>query len=199
MRRLIRSDVPSAGRCLARAFANDPLMVHLLPNPKRRDRMLLRFCTLIVQHGIRYGQVFGVGDTIHGVAVWLPPAEAQASLTRLLYTGGWRLPFLVGINGTQRMLRFRSFVEQRYRRLVPQPHWLLHMLGVEPEHWGQGLGRELLTDMLPQLDRMQVDCVLETVNPRSAILYERLGFQTIEEIAVPDNDLRCKLMLRRPG
>lgn len=197
MRRLIRSDVPAAGRCLARAFANDPLMVHLLPDPQRRDRMLRGFCTLIVRHGTRYGQAYGVGDAIHGVAVWLPPAEAQASLLRLLYTGGWRLPLLVGIGNTSRMLGFRGIVERHYQRLVPQPHWLLHMLGVAPEHQGRGLGSELLNAMLPRLDETQVDCVLETANPRSALLYERFGFQTLEEIVVPDTDLRCKLMLRR--
>ena len=196
MRRLILSDAPTAGRCLARAFANDPLMVHLLPNANRRDRLLRGFCTLVVQHGIRYGRAYGIGDAIHGVAVWLPPAEAQASLPRLLYTGGWRLPFLVGINGTRRMLSFRSVVERRYHRLVPQPHWLLHMLGVDPEHQGRGGGSELLTDMLQRLDRTQVDCVLETVNPRSAALYERFGFRTLEEILLPNGDLRCKLMLR---
>ncbi len=197
MRRLILSDASAAGRCLARAFANDPLMDHLLPNANRRDRMLRRLCTLVVQHGIRYGQVDGVGDAIHGVAVWLPPAEAQASLPRLLYTGGWRLPFLIGINGTRRMLSFRGVIERRYHRLVPQPHWLLHMLGVDPEHQGRGLASKLLTDRLQRLDQTQVDCVLETVNPRSAALYERFGFRTLEEILVPDSDLRCKLMLRR--
>jgi ribosomal protein S18 acetylase RimI-like enzyme len=199
IRQLTWTQRQPAAQCLAQAFELDPLMVSLLPDPRTRCQRLSRFCGLVVQHGLRYGEVYASGEELCGVAIWLPPQQVHVSLPRLLYSGGWLLPFRVGIRGTWRMLAFRSFADRRWRQLADSPHWLLHMLGVAPPYQGQGHASRLLASMLQRLDQRRVACALETANARNTAIYERFGFRVLEQTQPPRNKLICWFMLRAPG
>jgi len=196
IRRLTWNQRQPAAECLAQAFEPDPLMVSLLPDARTRGRLLSRFCGLVVQHGIRYGEVYASGEELCGVAIWLPPQQVHVSLPRLLCSGGWQLPFRVGIGGTRRMLAFRSFTDQCWRQLAPGPHWLLHMLGVAPSHQGEGHASRLLNPMLQRLDQSRAACALETANARNTAIYQRFGFRVLEKTQPPNSNLDCWFMLR---
>ena len=55
-------------------------------------------------------------------------------------------------------------------------HWYLETMGVAPALQRQGLGGRLLAPVLLIADRDQVDCYLETAEPRNADYYARHGF-----------------------
>jgi GNAT superfamily N-acetyltransferase len=196
IQRLTWAQRDRAALCLAQAFEPDPLIANLLPDTNTRGPRLSRFCDLVVQHGIRYGEVYGSGEGIRSVAIWLPPQQVQLSFPRFLYSGGWRLPFKVGIGGARRMLACHSFMDQRWRQLASGPHWLLQMLGVAPPHQGQGHASRLLTSMLQRLDQRPAACALETANARNVAIYRRFGFQVLEQTLVPNSQLDCWFMRR---
>ena len=198
MRRLTWTDRRSAAGCLAQAFESDPLMACLIPDARVRGRLLFQFCDLVVQHGIRYGEVHASGDDICGVAVWLPPEQTRVSLARLLYSGGWLLPFKVGAACTRRMLAFHGFTDRRWRQLLPGTHWSLQMLGVAPPHQGHGHASKLLASMFQRLDQAAGACTLETANPGNVSIYQRFGFRVLEETRVPGSTLDLWLMMRHP-
>ncbi|MFF4275092.1 GNAT family N-acetyltransferase [Streptomyces sp. NPDC001536] len=56
-------------------------------------------------------------------------------------------------------------------------HEYLWMIGVAPEHQGQGLGTALIASVLDRCDREGLAAYLEASSARSRALYERLGFQ----------------------
>ena len=74
---------------------------------------------------------------------------------------------------------FRAFVQTGANgaRLHPGGrHWFLETMGVAPALQRQGLGGRLLAPVLLIADRDQVDCYLETAEPRNADYYARHGF-----------------------
>jgi ribosomal protein S18 acetylase RimI-like enzyme len=197
MRRLTWIDRKPAARCLAQAFEYDPLIAWLIPDARARGRLLYGLCDLVVQHGIRYGEVHASGDDICGVAVWLPPEQNQVSLARLLYSGGWQFPIKVGIGCTRRVLVFHGCTDRCWRQLAPGPHWSLQMLGVAPPHQGHGHARKLLVSMFQRLDQTAGRCTLETVTPRNVPIYRRFGFRVLEQTRVPGSSLDLWLMMRK--
>ena len=55
-------------------------------------------------------------------------------------------------------------------------HWYLETMGVARGAQRQGVGGRLLEPVLEIADRDQVDCYLETAEPRNAEYYARHGF-----------------------
>jgi ribosomal protein S18 acetylase RimI-like enzyme len=65
----------------------------------------------------------------------------------------------------------------------------IHFIGIDPEHRGEGLGRELYERFFEEVrgaGRAVVRCVTSPVNDRSVAFHESLGFEV--ERVVPDYD-----------
>ncbi|MFE9439256.1 GNAT family N-acetyltransferase [Streptomyces sp. NPDC006602] len=66
-------------------------------------------------------------------------------------------------------------------------HAYLWMIGVAPEHQGEGIGTALIASVLDRCDREGLPAYLEASNARSRKLYERLGFEpTDRPLDLPD-------------
>ncbi|MFF7447242.1 MULTISPECIES: GNAT family N-acetyltransferase [unclassified Streptomyces] len=66
-------------------------------------------------------------------------------------------------------------------------HEYLWMIGVAPDHQGQGLGTALIAAVLDRCDREGRAAYLEASSARSRALYERLGFHTAgPALTLPD-------------
>ncbi|MEU6840649.1 GNAT family N-acetyltransferase [Streptomyces sp. NPDC046716] len=66
-------------------------------------------------------------------------------------------------------------------------HTYLWMIGVAPERQGEGLGTALMAPVLDRCDREGRPAYLEASSARSRVLYERLGFTTMDRpIRLPD-------------
>ena len=59
-------------------------------------------------------------------------------------------------------------------------------IGVDPEQRGRGLGQPLMARVLEVADAEEVACYLESSNPRNLSFYERLGFEVLEEVTLPN-------------
>jgi ribosomal protein S18 acetylase RimI-like enzyme len=58
-------------------------------------------------------------------------------------------------------------------------------MGVEPASQGHGIGSALLEEVLVAADRDGAAACLDATSPRNLRLYERHGFETTAELAVP--------------
>jgi GNAT superfamily N-acetyltransferase len=67
------------------------------------------------------------------------------------------------------------------------PLWLLAILGVDPDHQRQGLGRAVVEAGLAAVDREHLPAYVETQDPANLAFYESLGFVTIAELELPHN------------
>jgi ribosomal protein S18 acetylase RimI-like enzyme len=189
---------PSA--ILTRSHADYPSFRHLFPDRARRVRALRAMFTGVARDAGGLGSAYGaVGDDgeLYGVAIWLAPGRFPWSAWRQVRGTGWMLSVLRAAPGS-----FRAFMKTGANgaRLHPKyPHWYLETMGVDPAVQRQGLGSRLLEPVLRIADRDQVDCYLETADPRNADYYARHGFVVKDDALrlVPDGPAQIA-MRRRP-
>lgn len=193
-----RRDIPHLAATLARAFGHDPFYSFVVGDaPERNQRMRDGWSGLLERSSNRLSHTYTTDDHA-GVAIWYPPGYAGAgfvdslrlfpALTRLV--GGWRR--------LRNIARAIAALEERRAQHAPKPHFYLSALGVEPERQGEGIGTALLRPVLHEADAGRVDAYLETATARNVLLYERVGFDVVEELTLPGTDVHGWLMLRRP-
>ena len=111
-----------------------------------------------------------------GVALWLPPGvhPDEESLLALLETAAptSKLPIVMEV------------LEQMDYYQPDEPHWHLPLIGVDPAKQGSGYGSQLLQYTLEEIDLRGEIAYLENTNPVNTPLYERFGFDIVDEIRV---------------
>jgi GNAT superfamily N-acetyltransferase len=181
------------GTALARAFNDDPVMSWVVPDDASRLRRLERgFGLFAGRLWLRHDECYTTDRGI-GAAMWLPPGRWRVSIARQLAL----LPPVAAALGrhTLRLLRATRAIEARH---PDDPHYYLAALGVEPEWQGRGFGAALMRPVLERCDRDRIPAYLEASTPRNRALYERHGFEVVEEMTVADSPPFWR-MWREPG
>src|SRR5262249_24908653 len=101
--------------------------------------------------------------------------------------------------GTERLMRSNACVSLLEKRHPRFPHWYLLLLGVDPPAQGQGVGKALVRPILERCDREGLPAYLETGKERNVRFYASLGFDVMEEIALPGGGPKIWLLLRNPS
>lgn len=121
---LREGEVEPLADVLARAFHHEPNFTHMLPDEKRRSKVLPWFFTAAIRAGLRYGKVHTT-ETTDGGAVWLGPGE-RLTLWPMLRTGLLALPIKFGWEGSRHSLALNEQLDQMRDGLVPElrgPHF----------------------------------------------------------------------------
>lgn len=189
-----KEEASHAGEILGRAFASDPVIGAFMTAGRRRTARLAKFfgmeCGLTLSG---YGEVWLDDDGL-GAAIWRRP-------------GGFPEPASVQLRMLPRYLVHfpREFfrVSRAMGAIVKEhpkepPHWYLLAVGIVPEAQGQGRGAALLAPVLQRCDEEGIPAYLEASTDDNARLYERLGFESREEVeALPG--VRVRPMWRPPA
>ncbi len=188
----------TAGRVLAAAFVDDPVMRWLVPTPDdaaRTARLRHLFGSFAATASRTPGaRLLATPDGV-GAALWLPPGGWHASAAEQART--FPRSLLAVRTAAVRALRVEAVTQRAHPR---QPeHWYLHAVGVVPGARGQGLGLPLLRPVLEQCDRDGLPAYLESSNPRNRTFYARLGFTPTQELPVPAGCPSVLGMWREPG
>ncbi len=162
---------------LTAAFADDPVMAWVFPDPATRPQRLSTLWRYLARGVYLPGGASTIirdGDHCGGRAVaaalWLPP-DAEPETTLFEREGE---AFVADLNGEVERLGALS--------AAMAPHhpsdraWYLLAAGVLPDRQGHGLGAALLSATLAYLDEIGEAAYLEATSPRSRVLYHRLGF-----------------------
>lgn len=188
------ADEDRVAAVLARAFDDDPVFRFLIPADTRGPLTLRRFFRNLVRElAMPHGEV-RITSSSDGTAVWLPPGADTTGLgqqIRLLPT----MIKSVGLRGLPRLLRTLSLMDAHHPK---EPHFYLMLLGVDPDRQGQGIGSDLLREVLDGCDRDGVPAYLEASSPRNVPLYERWGFVVREQLDLPGGGPALWPMWRRP-
>jgi ribosomal protein S18 acetylase RimI-like enzyme len=192
--RLEPGRVGEASAMLARAFHDDPAWTWLIPDEKRRTRVLPWLFR--VGFDVTSADVWATEGAVLGAARWLPPGppsmRVAATLRAMLAT-----PLRLGA-ATGPFLAYGRAVESMREAVMPAPHWYLAGIGVEPTHRRRGLGSALLRPGLEAADRDQVPVVLLTNNPDNLPFYEQHGFAVVREGVTPRDGPKAWAMVRSP-
>ena len=190
-------EISELAAVLARAFAHDPFYAWMAGDAPERNQRMRDGWSGILRYGSAHMEQTYTTDDHAGVAIWLPPGHRGPSVIDSLR----QMPALARLAGWGRLRKIgdaMADLEAHRRRHAPSPHFYLSALGVEPDRQGEGVGTALVQPVLDRCDRDRTPAYLETAVARNVLLYERLGFDVVEEIDLPGTDIHGWLMLRAP-
>jgi ribosomal protein S18 acetylase RimI-like enzyme len=184
-------DVPAAARTLARAFADDPFIRHVVADDDHMERVR-RFQELfLTEIGLAHGKVW-VGDSGRAVAAWTTPDRDPSPGFAVV---GPRVAELAG-DRAEVFDAAESVVEPHRPK---EPVWFLATVGVDPEVQGRGLGVAVLRPGIEAAERAGFPAFLETATERNVRFYQRLGFHVTAELELPREGPRLWCMRRDPS
>ena len=196
--RLTPRERDTGAAVLGRAFAEYEFLCHYFPDETQRHMTANTFTLIALSVCLKYGEAYATSDKMEGVAAWLPPGKAPFGIWQVVRSVPLPVLFRFGRQGAGRMQAYGRFVDNLHRKLLPDPHWYLQVIGVDPAYQGQGFSSQLLRPMLKRIDREQIPCALDTNIDKNVAIYRRFGFDVISENKLPGTPVTSFLMRRNP-
>lgn len=159
----------------------------------REERLRAFFRSELAEIGFAHDLVFTTDD-LAGACCWAPPERWRVPVSTTIREA----PAMRAVFGRRLPLAFWSRLRME-RRHPPHPrHLYLAFVGVDPAAQGRGLGSRLMFPVLSRADSEGVGAYLEASTPRSRVLYERHGFDVVEEMRLPMGGPALWRMWREP-
>ncbi len=194
--RLSDASLDEAAEIQARAFFDDPLFEFVFPDPGDRRARLAWVMRMGLAYGCRNGRADTTADTMLGHAVWLPPGDPHMDEARLADAGFVNPEAHMGADAVARFGSFMAQIGPIHERLMPESHWYLMILGVDPPRQGQRVGSALLRSTLAHVDAEECRCYLETSKARNVPFYQKHGFEVVEETDIEGRGPHVWMMVR---
>ena len=191
-RHVLRNRVDAVAAIMARAFKDDPVMNWMFQGAANPLELLTQFMSLTGTRSVTIGHAYELVDGA-GAAFWVPPDSS-------MFTEAMGIEFyamMTGAVGEARTETVLGALREATDFHPEEPHFYLSTIGVDPDHRGQGLGAKLMQRVLKICDDEGLVAYLESSNQRNVSLYERVGFETITEVRLPDGPV-MRPMMRRP-
>lgn len=193
------SECARAGAVLGRAFQDDPLWTATFSDPDKRPKFLVAMFAAVAKTTLAAQGLAETNPSVDAVALWLPPgkdlglrATAMSGFALARFT--MRLP----TQDRKRMIAVLRQLGERKKALMPDPHWYLVAIGVDPGRQDEGLGSSLVQSGIGRADHDNTPIYLETETVENVAFYRHLGFEVIEEVIAAGLDVPVWLMIRRP-
>jgi ribosomal protein S18 acetylase RimI-like enzyme len=193
IRRAVADDLPAAAETLAAAFA-DYAWTRWVVDPDDHRARLQGLYAIYLRVALELGQLW-VSDDCAAVAAW---TSSRAGLQQEeLFEREGLVAEIARLSGS-RVGNVLAGIDALAPHAPEGDHWVLAAVGVRPERQGAGLGTRVLAPALAGFDLDGELAVLDTSAPENVRLYERLGFRTTAEVAMPDGGPVVWLMQREP-
>lgn len=194
VRKATSADLPQVTTSLAAAFADDPVMAHILPEiADGRLHRLAGMMRIEAYAGLRHESVWTTDDGM-ATAIWKPPGKWKIGGVELLR----QTPRTVAILRSRVLVALRVLNAIERKHPTDPPHWHLAVLGTDPAVQGTGQGSAVLQPVLDHCDREGEGAYLESSKERNVLFYERHGFRVTERLDLPNGGPSLWLMWRDP-
>lgn len=190
------ADVGTVADILTDAFVTDPVLAWLLPPTVRRQRRRMQMLwSETAKEYLDKDKPIYLTEDGKGAAIWAPPGTWAPTTTQSLAE---LVPYLrIFRTSMPKAMRFSTEVMGKHPR--SPNHWYLYAIGAHPSAQGRGVGSTLLRDRLAEIDQSGEPAYLESSNIRNVPLYQRHGFEVVEEITVSGGGPTLWRMWREPG
>jgi len=183
-------DVRGMSRLLACAFEHDPWMSWIFQESEFRVTLAQAWMRVEVECAAIMGTSWALldKDEIVGGTIWAPPG-------RDLHEGGTfrQLWYLVLGANPDRAGELREGLSMIGEMHPKEPHYYLNTVGIKPDLVGRGHGGAIIQYTLDLADQTRDACYLESSSPRNVPLYQRLGFEVVNEIVMPNGPTMCSM------
>jgi GNAT superfamily N-acetyltransferase len=177
-RRAAAADIEPASQMLARAFRDDPLMLHLLNDESTRAGKLPRLFKLLFKLGLPHGAC-DVTSGCESAAIWRPPGKWHIPVWQYVTNGPQFLSLFGG--DALRVMLIMDQIEKVHPR---EPHWYLQAIGTDPDKQGKGYGGIAMRHQLAVADNQGLPAYLESSKEKNIPIYTSFGFEVTGEIRV---------------
>ncbi len=180
VRPTVKSDSRPLSASLARAFYDDPVFAHFLPDDSTRLAKLERVMAILFKLGQPHGACYTTKN-YESITLWRPPNEWDVPFWAYIVNG----PALLSTFGTGigRVLSTMDMMEKVHPH---EPHWYLQTIGTDPKYQGKGYGGVIMRDRLAAVDAAHMPCYLESSKDTNIPIYQSFGFQLTGEMQVPN-------------
>ncbi len=194
--KLQESDIEKAGKVLADAFEHDPIWGRIMKGCSREQRSAwfqspVRYC-------MKYGTAIATSPEIEGFTGWLPSEYSEMTFGRMIKSGATRSGKKAGFRPMFRMMPLRVFDKDRKKHMKDKPFIYVMIVGVSPQHQGQGFGGKLIRRIIKESERTGLPIYLETSTEPNVAMYNHLGFEILDKILLPKLNIPQWEMLREP-
>jgi RimJ/RimL family protein N-acetyltransferase len=174
---LQRAQVEPVAKLLAQAFDVDAGYRYLFPGPERFSGLADLFSANLHIHQPHGCTFVGCRDETPLATVTLrPPGGIPVTPWTMLRHGLLSFAWTWGPSAVRRLLWLkRTYDTLEHRASQGGPHWHVHMMVVSPALQGQGLGSQLLREVLQRTDAVH-PVVLTTHLEQNVVFYKRAGF-----------------------
>jgi GNAT superfamily N-acetyltransferase len=189
--------VNESSEVLSRAFFDDPLYSHIIPDEFDRGKLFPYIFKAYTLYCLHYGEVYASSAKLEGFSLWIPsdkcfitPELAKACKISIYF-------YRLGQQYLDR-LAITEIPNKVHEELMDEPHMYLMVLGVDPEHQRKGFGSKLLIPKLKKLDALGMKCYLDTNKPGNVLFYQRHGFKVLREFKIGETGILNWSMVRDP-
>jgi GNAT superfamily N-acetyltransferase len=192
VRHAVAADMQAVEDTLTDAFADDPMMNWIYPDPETRAQRRREFFAFTLGMARRFGHTYTAGNN-QAAAVWTPPdieVFDDAAITAFINLLAEQDPARAG-EVAEGLLSITAHHPQ------DNPHFYLFLLGTSPSVQSKGFGSLLMQDMLDRCDRQGLGAYLESSNTKNVPFYERHGFKVTAEVLLGDSAV-IRPMWREP-
>lgn len=172
-------DADAVAAILADGFSDDPVMKWVFRPEDLAAGAYAMFRFIAAEVSIPKGATYLAGD--RAAAVWTPPNPKPWPEER-------GIAFAEAVSAVAEAAALGRIIalDEATRAVHPsEPHWYLGMLATRCADQGRGVGSQLLTRCLSEVDASGLPAYLESSNPRNVPFYERHGFCDTNEIPLP--------------
>ena len=187
----VEDDRQTVLQAMMLAFAADPIMRWFLPDAERYVSYYPKVANTYGGPAIDEGTCFMTAGG-EGAAMWLPPGvspdeEAMSSLIEEAVPEEIQEPL-------GQMLEAMDAYHPK-----DEDCWYLAILGVDAGHQGKGLGAALMKHVTNMLDERGALGYLESSNPMNISLYQRHGFEIMDQLRFGSSPVMTPMIRQRQG
>jgi GNAT superfamily N-acetyltransferase len=207
VRALEPAEIAATAALLSKAMDDDPAYRFLFPREGDRPAGLQDFFARHLRTHLPYRCTYvGVmGPAVVATVTMRPPGGVPISVWTMIRRGLFPFALAHGHRAVQRMLTLKSTYDAIEARLARgEPHWLVHMMAVDPSRQGKGLGSHLLDRVLETTVGTRAadgapPAVLTTHKQRNVVFYQRAGFAVdgVEDVSLRGDPSYSAWSMRR--
>ncbi|CAH1190053.1 hypothetical protein PAECIP111893_00137 [Paenibacillus plantiphilus] len=197
--KLTKSDKAPFVSLMSRAFARDPLFLHLFENSERDRKAHSRMTAFM---SFMFDKSFMLDEEMWGIfennvllgayVVEKPQTRKLRQVQGGLLLLGRLIPLLFRLSG-QALVTLNRYMRVTRSSAPPSAHHYLIMIGVDPAAQGKGIGTALLEQLINTViaDANSRGVALDTENKENVNWYRQFGFQLHAETQLNHIPVYC--------
>jgi len=198
--RLAEAQIGPTAEMLARFLNDQPLASAFGDDPEKRMRKFREGYAPLLQYCCAHGHphVATIGNTLVGLALWMPPHGNRATPEEEREYGLDLMPATFG-EPVERLRPLGDLLRDLHARDMKGPHWFLASLTIDPSQQSKGIATALMRPILLRADEGQLPCYTETTLANLVAFYRRQGFEVLAEGTEPRTETQYWTMRRTPA